>query len=57
MPATSLEEAEGALDELPLEQRRRINLVEGEATSMDFGLSGAELKALTPEIDVIPTNE
>ena len=49
----SLEEAEGALDVLPLEQRRRVNLIEGDAAAMDFGLSGAELRALTPEIDII----
>ncbi|MBX3261576.1 MAG: SDR family oxidoreductase [Labilithrix sp.] len=49
----SLAEAEGALDVLPLEQRRRVVLVEGDAAAMDFGLSGAELRALAPEIDVI----
>ena len=49
----SREEAEGALDGLPLEQRRRVNLVEGDAAAMDFGLSGSELKALAPEIDLI----
>ncbi|MBN9164776.1 MAG: oxidoreductase [Myxococcales bacterium 68-20] len=49
----SLEEAEGALDALPLEQRRRVVLVEGDAAAMDYGLSGAELRALTPEIDII----
>ncbi|MBX3198034.1 MAG: SDR family oxidoreductase [Labilithrix sp.] len=49
----SLGEAEGALDALPLEQRRRVVLVEGDAAAMDFGLSGAELRALAPEIDVI----
>lgn len=49
----SLGEAEGALDVLPLEQRRRVQLVEGDAAAMDFGLSGAELKKLTPEIDLI----
>ncbi|MBX3208246.1 MAG: SDR family oxidoreductase [Labilithrix sp.] len=51
--AKSLVEAEGALDALPLEQRRRVVLVEGDAAAMDFGLSGAELRALAPEIDVI----
>jgi len=49
----SRDEAEGALDALPLEQRRRIQLIEGDAAAMDFGLSGAELRALAPEIDVI----
>jgi len=46
-------EAEAALDLLPLEARRRINLVEGDAASMDFGLSGTELRSLMPEIDRI----
>src|SRR6478609_2276157 len=46
-------EAEGALDVLPLEQRNRVNLIEGDAAAIDFGLSGAELKALAPEIDII----
>src|SRR5688572_9258008 len=46
-------EAEGALDALPLEQRRRVNLVEGDAAAMDFGLSGAELAKLMPEVDCI----
>jgi thioester reductase-like protein len=46
-------EAEEALDGLPLEQRRRVNLIEGDAASMDLGLSGAELKSLTPEVDFI----
>ncbi len=49
----SREEAELALDGLPLEQRRRVQLIEGDAAAMDFGLSGAELKALAPEIDII----
>lgn len=51
--AKSLEEAELALDVLPLEERQRVHLIEGDAASMDFGLSGAELKMLTPQIDVI----
>jgi thioester reductase-like protein len=51
--AKSLPDAEGALDALPLEQRRRVNLVEGDAAAMDLGLSGADLRGLTPEIDAI----
>lgn len=51
--AKAMEEAEGALDVLPLEQRSRVNLIEGDAAAIDFGLSGAELKELTPEIDII----
>jgi len=46
-------EARDALDALPLEQRGRVNLVEGSASAMDLGLSGAELAALAPEIDRI----
>lgn len=46
-------EARDALDALPLEQRGRVNLVEGDAAAMDFGLSGAELAAIAPEIDRI----
>lgn len=45
--------AREALDALPLEQRGRVNLIEGNASSMDLGLSGSELAALTPEIDRI----
>lgn len=47
------EEAESALDAFPLDERSRVNLVEGDAAAMDFGLSGRELAAITPEIDVI----
>ena len=46
-------EAREALDTLPLEQRGRVNLIEGNAASMDLGLSGRELASLTPEIDRI----
>ena len=46
-------EARDALDSLPLEQRGRVNLIEGDASSMDLGLSGAELASIAPEIDRI----
>ncbi len=46
-------EARDALDALPLEQRRRVNLIEGDASAMNLGLSGRELAALAPEIDRI----
>ncbi len=46
-------EAGDALDSLTLEQRGRVNLIEGDAAAMDLGLSGSELAALTPEIDRI----
>lgn len=46
-------EAREALDVLPLDQRGRVNLIEGDAASMDFGLSGAELASIAPEVDRI----
>lgn len=46
-------EAREALDALPLEQRGRVNLLEGDAAAMDFGLSGPELRSLAGEIDRI----
>lgn len=49
----SFDEAEAARGELSPEQRRRVHLIEGDAAAMDFGLSGAELRALAPEIDRI----
>jgi thioester reductase-like protein len=51
--AKSQGEAEAALDALPLEQRQRVDLIEGDAAAIDLGLSGAELKSLTPGIDRI----
>jgi thioester reductase-like protein len=47
------EEAKEALDTLPLEQRSRVNLIEGDAAAMDLGLSGAEFKTLAKEVDRI----
>lgn len=49
----SLEEARAVLDVLPLDQRRRIIIVEGDAASIDLGLSGRELATITPKIDFI----
>ena len=46
-------EAREALDSLTLEERRRVNLIEGDASAMDLGLSGAELASIAPEIDRI----
>jgi len=46
-------EARDALDALPLEQRARVNVIEGDAAAMDLGLSGAEWKALAAEVDRI----
>ena len=46
-------DAETALDALPLEARRRVQLIEGDAAAMDLGLSGAEFRSLSAEIDRI----
>ena len=47
------DEAREALDVLPLEQRARVNLVEGDAAAMDLGLSGKELASIAGEVDRI----
>ena len=46
-------DARAALDTLPLEQRRRVNVIEGDAAWMDLGLSGAEFRSLAREVDTI----
>jgi thioester reductase-like protein len=46
-------DAREALDVLPLEQRARVNLLDGDAAAMDLGLSGKELAALAGEVDRI----
>ena len=51
--AKSLARAKDALDALPAEQRGRVNLIDGDAAAMDLGLSGAEIRALTGQIDRI----
>ncbi len=51
--AKAMARARDALDVLPLEQRGRVNLLEGDAASMDLGLSGAELRGLAREVDRI----
>lgn len=40
-------------DELPLAQRERVIAVEGDPSAIDLGLSGAELRQLSREIDRI----
>jgi len=47
------DEAEEARMELTFDERRRVNLLEGDAASMDLGLSGKEYKELAGEIDRI----
>jgi thioester reductase-like protein len=51
--AKSMARAKDALDALPQEQRARVNLIEGDAASMDLGLSGAEVRALAGQVDRI----
>jgi thioester reductase-like protein len=46
-------EARELLDALPIDQRSRVQLVEGDAAAMDLGLSGAEFKQLASEVDRI----
>lgn len=53
VPPDAVGPTEAWLDILPIEQRGRIHIVEGDPAAIDFGLSGAELKALMPEIDII----
>ena len=42
-----------ALDALPLGQRQRVVMFDGDAASMDLGLSGKEFRSITREIDRI----
>ena len=49
----SMADAMLALDTLPLEQRRRVNLLEGDAAAMDLGLSGKELRGIVQDVDRI----
>ena len=47
------DDAREALDELTLDERARVNLIEGDAAAMDLGLSGFELRSIAAEIDRI----
>jgi thioester reductase-like protein len=49
-PARRLEKAKAELLKLPEDQRARIVLFEGDAASIDLGLSGAELRSLSREV-------
>lgn len=53
VPAAERAEADAMLDELTLDERGRVQLIEGAPTSIDLGLSGAELSTLVPQVDVI----
>ncbi len=46
-------EARALLDELPLDQRRRVVLLDGDAAAIDFGLSAVELAELARDVDRI----
>lgn len=46
-------DAEAELDALPFEQRVRVALLEGDAAAIDFGLSGAEIRQLGREVDIL----
>jgi thioester reductase-like protein len=46
-------EARAFLDELPIAERSRVELIEGDAAAMDLGLSGEEWKRLAREVDRI----
>jgi thioester reductase-like protein len=48
--AKSVEEARGHVNQLPVEQRKRIRIVEGDAAAIDLGLSGVEFKSLARDI-------
>jgi thioester reductase-like protein len=48
-----LDQARQFVDELPKEAASRVTLLEGDAASMDFGLSGLEFNRLASEVDVI----
>jgi thioester reductase-like protein len=41
------------LDALPIDQRSRVQIVEGDSGAMDLGLSGVEFKQLASEVDRI----
>lgn len=51
--AKSRERAEERLQGLPKEQRTRVELLEGDSSHMDLGLSGAEFNRLKAQVDVI----
>lgn len=53
VPAHLEPEAHQAIDALSSSQRARVQPLEGDATSMDLGLSGAEFRTLTTEVDRI----
>lgn len=53
VPARLMVEARHVADSLDLADRERVVLIEGDATAIDLGLSGAELRQLAGEVDRI----
>jgi nucleoside-diphosphate-sugar epimerase len=53
VPAARAARAQAELDSLPAAERERVILIEGDASSMDLGLSGAEFRQLTREVERI----
>jgi thioester reductase-like protein len=51
--AKFLPQAEAELEVLPFEQRVRVAVLEGDAAAIDFGLSGAEIRQLGREVDIL----
>jgi thioester reductase-like protein len=52
-PRNQIEAAEGALRALPVEQRVRAEILAGDTSDMDFGLSGRRFLELARRIDVV----
>jgi thioester reductase-like protein len=50
VPSKFEKDASTFLDELPPDQRSRVDLIEGDAAAIDMGLSGSEFKALASEL-------
>lgn len=51
--ARFLDAARAEIDALPPEQQERVVVLEGDAAAMDLGLSGAEFRQITREVDRI----
>jgi thioester reductase-like protein len=53
VPSRLEDEARSEVEALPKDQRSRLVMIEGDATSMDLGLSGAEFRQLSRDVDRI----
>src|SRR5262245_23006050 len=51
------QQAAAELEALPPDARERVVVLEGDAAAMDLGLSGAEFRQLTREVDRIHRSE